>query len=1017
MKTRAFRKAISVICVLAMLLSLCVTSLVGTASAAEKEYTLNNNGVVTTGNLAEPGSALPTVAASNFLGWYDKTLTTKYDVYPENATELFAKYDGVTADIDSGVFAPNTAKDQALTIVDDPDNASNKVLRLSKSVGNLHFAPYGAPGATEGLKLTIGKAYEVEFKYNIKDLTGTAVFAVRGCAKANIGTTSGKTGTLASVNVTENTDGWETGSIVFNFAASEAMPYFIFLCQAESGTATIYLDDFVIKPYVPQLVVDDFVMDFENDGDDEFAFSKGNNYTYNSGNAYVNRGEIVEFDETNKAFKMMHFKNKKGKFYFTVDDGTNHFTMTDGGIYTIAFDYFVEHSETETHVILYYVDGSTGTTVELTTIDQFEYRDDDIAKGWSHAEYTFIADSNATAKSSLGIGLYNATNCPEEYASSVLFDNVVVKSHSVTGEDALIVFDSMGGDEFEAMAVAKNTAPASLPVPTRYGYDFAGWKYNVTTGEGDQAVTESYDLTTSTLIPAGIMNAYATWTLQDGVIELGFRTNVEEYDANVGTIVAYPGEPVLNMPEAPEYENQTFVGWYTDRNLTKAFDPSKAPAENTVLFAKWESDGIVVDYEDYTITDTGRKSDRYKLITEENGNKCISHSLTYGTNKSADAIARAMFQDNGQTIRAFEGASYVVTFKYKITDFKSQGKIFVFLSSATNTWGNYKQQSGNVAYTDNTDGWVQGKIEFEATIGAEATSNDNYMSIACNGDATIYIDDVVISCPENEMNIYGSAIRFNVNGGKAQTAICGEPGDAIKLPVPKRAGYKFIGWYTDNTFATEFTDKVFGEEPILLHAKWQLGKFEEGFEEYPASVQTLGFGGGYSFYTKTAIGYDSSNIHSGDFSIFRSATTAGVKPFTLMRSGDLALTEGETYTITLWVKPTAISANSGAVSLMSMTTFTAITAASPMGVIANYTDLKEGEWQKLEYTFTATTPFVALGTTAGCDMYIDDITITLKGYTGSAPTGDTSVNPIVILAVIILSAGALLITGKKVFSK
>ncbi len=49
-------------------------------------------------------------------------------------------------------------------------------------------------------------------------------------------------------------------------------------------------------------------------------------------------------------------------------------------------------------------------------------------------------------------------------------------------------------------------------------------------------------------------------------------------------------------------------------------------------------------------------------------------------------------------------------------------------------------------------------------------------------------------------------------------------------------------------------------------------------------------------------------------------------------------------------------------------------------------------------------------------MYIDDITVTLKGYTGSA-TGDSSVNPIIVIALIVLCAGALLITGKKVYPK
>ncbi len=1032
MKTRAFKKAISVVCVLSMLLSLCVVSFVGTASADEstgvvdtlnsgtpQDYTLYNNGASEVKN-AVSGDALPAIADSNFLGWYDTSLTTKYTTYPADVTTLVAKYDGTVADIDSGSFVPNTGNDSLLSIVDDPDKAGNKVLKTSKTGANNHFAPLGAPGATDGFKPVIGKTYEVTFKYNISGVTGPVSISSRGCALANVGKTGGKTSTLGEMIISADSNGWKDGSFTFTFTSTEDKPYFLLLIYDGKASSTTLVDDIVIKPYVPVVITEDFEMDFEDVDNAGFEWSvdAANNYTYNSGNGYVTRGEILaNEDDTNKFFKLMHFKKKNGNHYFTVNNGEHQLTLAPGGIYTVEFDYFVEHSETPTKLNLYYVNAKGSTVKELTTLDEFNYRDDDATLGWSHATCTFIANSDAAAYSSLGIGLFNSTNCPEEYATAVLFDNVVVKTHSITGSDAIVIFDSKGGDECESMTVEVGGSPVALPAPTRYGYDFAGWKYDVTTGEGEEAVTETYDLTTATVMPEGIMNAYATWTLKDGAVELGFRTNVEEYDANVGTIVAFPGQPVLNMPADPECDNQTFVGWYLDRNFKKAFDVNSAPSESTVLFAKWDTEGVVINYEDYSITDTGRKSDRYKLITEENGNKTLSHSLEYGTNKNADAIARAMFQTGGKVIRAYEGAPYVVTFKYKIENFKSQGKFFVFLSSSSNTWGRYKQQTGSVAYTANTDGWAVGVIEFDATLAADATAADNYMSIGCNGDATIYIDDVVISCPENDMNIYGSAIRFNVNGGKAQSAISGDLGDEIKLPTPVKPGYKFIGWYTDNTLETKYTEKYFGEEPVLLHAKWQLGKFEEGFEDYPASVQQLGIAPGNSLYTSTAVGFDSSNIHSGKFSLFRNGATAGVKSFTLMRAGDLAIDVGETYTLTLWVKPTAISSTAGSISLMSMATFTGINAATESGTIARYSDLKEGEWQQLTYTFVATTPFVAIGTAAGCDMYIDDISITLKGYTGSAPTGDNSVSPIIILAFIIVSAGALLITGKKVFSK
>ncbi len=993
----------------------------------EKNYTLYNEGVKEV-KTAKAGDALPTIANSNFLGWYDESLTTKYTTYPFGVTTLVAKYDGVVVDFDNpSMFKPNATAPIQLDLASDPTNASNKVLTYdkTKAPNGMSFAPLGAMYATDGLKLENGKVYKVEFNYYVANIgTSTVSFMTRASNAAGIGNTGGKTDQMSGMAVTSNTNGWAKGSMMFTYNGTDASPYFIFLAHlTEGSTADVYIDNVKVKPYVANVVVEDIEMDFEDVSGESFKWSEGaNNFTQNSGDGYVNRGEIVTAADGDKAFRLMHFQKKKGNFYFTVNNGTTHFEFVNGGIYTVSFDYLVEHSETETKIGLYFVDPAMGAVkgnAPFSIIDECVWRDDDPDGEWSHAEITFIALHDLGAYTSLGIGLYNSTNCPIEFASSVLFDDVVVKTHSVTGTSSVIVFDSKGGTKCEPLAVEVGDKVGTLPAPTKYGYNFAGWKYDVTTGSGDSAVTTTYDLTADATKGAGITYAYAAWELQDGVVEISFKTNVKEYDANVQNVVAIPGEPIQGMPEDPTFTNQTFVGWYTDRNFKNKLDLSCAPSTSIVAYAKWKTEGVLIDYENYTFTGAGRISDRYKLIELDDGNTVLSHSLEYGTNKDAAAIARCMFQvSGGSYVRAYEGSPYTITFKYKIEDYKTQGKFYIFLSTTYNTWADYREQFGSFTYNGNTDGWVTGEMKFNAMTNLEATETIiDAMSIACSGDATIYIDDVLISCPENEMNVYGSAVRFNVNGGKAIQTIAGDPGDALKLPTPFKAGYKFIGWFADSAMTVPFTETTFGTEPIIVHAKWQLGKLVEDFEDFPASVQQLGIGGGYSFYNKNVVGFDSSNIRSGAVSLFRNGTTSGDKSFTCMRDKELSLEVGETYTISFYVKPTAITDDTGTILLKKMNTYTGLTGAIEQGVIKTMAELTEGEWQKVSYTFVAESKYVALCTTAGNDMYFDDIEITLKGYTGSAPTGDTSVSPLIILAVIILSAGALLFTGKKVFSK
>ena len=82
MKTRVFKKTISILCILSLLMSVCVVSLTGTASAASREFTFNNAGKVFKEDL-ELGDPLPTpeaaVAGAEFLGWYDSKFETKFE--------------------------------------------------------------------------------------------------------------------------------------------------------------------------------------------------------------------------------------------------------------------------------------------------------------------------------------------------------------------------------------------------------------------------------------------------------------------------------------------------------------------------------------------------------------------------------------------------------------------------------------------------------------------------------------------------------------------------------------------------------------------------------------------------------------------------------------------------------------------------------------------------------------------------------------------------------------------------
>ncbi len=974
-------------------------------------YTLINGSETTTVDL-ETGTELPVVANKNFVGWFDETLTAESKFAGAQKT-LVAKYNGVETgfEADSLYDPKNALASSNVSVVKDPLDAQNNVLCVDGSAADGNFALLGAIGAQDGLKLVDGQHYRAIFRYYSPDATNNISFKFYGSTADGLYTTGGKTAAMVTDITTfeSSKTEWTEVAVEFDYVAEADKPYLVF--AVEGSGAKVYLDDISILQYTP-VVAEDFEMDFENDP--IYSETDANKFEYAAGNGYITRGEIFA-EDSNHFLRVAHFRQKKGYHYFTVNNGTKQLELIDGGLYTIEFDYRVKHSETISAIGVGFVKPSTAQTSgllpsTLVELAKFEYRDDGAV--WEHVEYTFQADlSKSAAHTSLAIYFYNATNVPEEMASVVDFDNVKVTAHAVSGRDGIIVFDTLSNINCDPIVKTKGTKIGKLPDIKKPYYTLKGWKYYDANGEA-QELTEDFKM------PVGIVNAEAVWELDDKAIELDFRTNLESYDSLGYVVAANPGEPIVGMPKDPYIEGQKFLGWYVDRRLTTPLDLNKAPAEDTTIYAKWENIDFVVTYDD--LPDSYWNQSNVSLRYEParlNGNFALNYDIDYGTNFDTNAVASAALMNADGYIRPIEGVKYKLTFKYKV--YKSQDNkpntIYAVIAGKNDQWDNHSKQDNPIT-VDGVCDWTVGTIEFVAKYAEGAPIGKDYLYIGTNGNNDLYIDDVVVETEEHAMNIYGTIVRFNTNGGQALERLQGDPGDKLVLPTPKRSGYKFLGWFTDFELTQPVTDTVFGEVNTTFYAKWQLAKFTESYEEFPPSTKAMGIAGAYTLYNKEAANFDPSNVKSGETSLFRKGVTAGDKAATVIRSADYALNVGDTYTISLYVKPTSIGDANGAISLIQMDSHTAIGSAEVVGAITKMSDLKEGEWQLVSYTFKAATPYVGISTGAGNDLYIDDVTITLYGYTGGS-TGDASVSPIIILSMVIVAAGALLVTSKKVFAK
>ena len=494
----------------------------------------------------------------------------------------------------------------------------------------------------------------------------------------------------------------------------------------------------------------------------------------------------------------------------------------------------------------------------------------------------------------------------------------------------------------------------------------------------------------------------------EGAVMINYRTNSDEIDPSFG----YPGE-AYTAPEDPTLSAHKFLGWYTDKALKNEFTSKTFPNEDITLYAKWAMEDWVMDFDVY---DNSGNFGRYSHITDTD-NPYLYYNFEQGKAQSsspASSLARFTLNKGSKDFyNCNKGVKYTIKFRYKVVEIEGNGNIVPILSLKNNTWGDSKKQSDGIAISAPCD-WANATIEFTANPLTDKTKC-SYLSLGVSGDATYMFDDVTVIASVDNANVYGSVVyMLDTLGGPDLQPVSGDPGDPIELPTPTRAGYRFGGWYKESNLKEKFTDTVYGEEGGVLYAYWILGKFNESFENLPTTIETQGISSAYTIYKNGTDGFDKANVHSGSTSLFRKGDAAGSKSFTICRNGDLALGVGSQYTMTFWVKPAKTGDPSGTINLIGMTSNTSVSAPDSTKTITTVGELKEGEWQQVTYTFTADKRYIGIQTTAGNDIYFDDFTVTLHGYTGSS-TGDSSVSPLVILMMVVLAAGALTVTGKKIF--
>ena len=220
--------------------------------------------------------------------------------------------------------------------------------------------------------------------------------------------------------------------------------------------------------------------------------------------------------------------------------------------------------------------------------------------------------------------------------------------------------------KFEAkLSTGKPSRDPGRPSYVDSDYTFAGWYL-------DPGFKEPVDWN-ETMTEDGL-TIYAKWEKPEYTVD--FVTNCEEAKASITREKGF----VLTEEElaAPEKADDDFLGWYTDRTLTKKFIPESQIVKNTTLYARWKNSDTVTYTVKYMYGDVEIAAAKQQTVTR---NSTVSEPAETVEGYYPETLSiSAMITSNRQEIifkyRAVQSWTYTVKYLLEGTEKEVPGSTF-----------------------------------------------------------------------------------------------------------------------------------------------------------------------------------------------------------------------------------------------------------------------------------------------------------------------------------------------------
>ena len=319
--------------------------------------------------------------------------------------------------------------------------------------------------------------------------------------------------------------------------------------------------------------------------------------------------------------------------------------------------------------------------------------------------------------------------------------------------------------------------------------------------------------------------------------------------------------------EVPYVAGKKFDGWYLDSKLSK---PAVGEIGKTAeVWVKWRTEpiSIVNNYDESGIFYIKESYNYFTRSTNKNGTDNIDSELSFSkfangeflenggfngsrafgfTSASHSAnewpVAVRIYDSNSKDKTVFKPTKYTtyeITLKYNVEKQFDWAELYLNICgmSASNKFKGEKLATVLTVplsrYPIDVGKWLSVKATFSVTdsdyesLGLFLATGNSY-SLDCG----LLIDDITVTeVLDSRFLFFDSASCGNIG------TISFLPGsEPINLPIPKRDGKVFCGWYTDADYNKPYSVTAMPEKNITLYAKWadesvNVEGFSCGFEE------------------------------------------------------------------------------------------------------------------------------------------------------------------------------------------